>query len=197
MDRLETAENKMILLYILNRWNGVTVGQLTRIALDTRYMDYFAFMSVLDGLCRDGLATRSVRKGESQLDADGQPVVRCDVTPRGAEVLRSLEGRIPPHVRGYLGQAAASWAKELKRENTVVAAYDPDANGAWTVRLRLNDGARDVVDLKLSVPDKASAAAMCALWKSDTQALYVGLLALLSPPGAQAPDAGDERKEGP
>jgi hypothetical protein len=185
MDRLETAENKMILLYILGRWSGVTVGQLTRIALDTRYMDYFVFVSLLDELCRDGLATRSVRKGESLLDADGQPVTRCDLTPRGSEVLRSLESRVPRHVRAYLSQAAVSWAKELKKENTVVATFDPDGNGGFLVRLRLNDGVHDVVDLRLLVPDRTMAASICTQWKADTQEAYVGLLALLNPPGTE------------
>jgi hypothetical protein len=187
MDRLETAENKMILLYILNRWSGVTLGQLTRIALDTRYMDYFVFIALLDELCRDGLANRSVRKAEPLKDADGQPVVRCDLTPRGAEVLQTLEGRIPRHVRAYLAQAAASWEKELKRENTVVATYDPDGSGGYQVRLRLNDGMHDVVDLRLSVPDKGLAAAVCHQWKQDTQAVYVGLLALLNGPVMNGP----------
>jgi hypothetical protein len=182
MDRLETAEKKMILLYILNRWSGVTVGQLTRIALDTRYMDYFVFVSLLDELCQDGLATRSIRKGESLLDADGQPVVRCDLTPRGADVLKSLEGRVPRHVRTYLTQAAASWTKELKQENTVVATFDPDGSGGYLVRLRLHDGVHDVVDLRLLVPDRTMAASICTQWKTDTQTAYVGLLALLNPP---------------
>ncbi len=194
MDRLETAESKMILLYILRRWTGVTVGQLTRIALDTGYMDYFAFVALLDALCRDGLATRAVRKGETQKDAEGQPVVRCDLTPRGEEVLRPLESRIPRHVHAYLDQAAESWAKELRRENTVSAECEPDG-AAWRVRLRLNDGLRDVVDLRLTVPDKATGAAVCAQWRRDTQAAYVGLLALLSPPpsapGPVRPSPGD------
>jgi hypothetical protein len=160
-------------------------------------MDYFAFISLLDGLCRDGLATRSVRKGEPRTDADGQPVARCDLTPRGAEVLRSLENRIPKHVRAYLSQAAASWAKELKKENTVVATCEPDGTGGFQVRLRLNDGLRDVADLRLSVPDRASAASVCERWRQDTQEVYVGLLALLNPPGAESASEGFEKKEEP
>ena len=182
MDRLENAGNKMILLYILNRWSGVTLGQLTRIALDTRYMDYFVFISLLDELCRDGLAGRSVRKGETMRDADGHPVVRCDLSPRGAEVLKALEHRIPTHVRAYLSQAAVSWEKELKKENTVTATFDPDGAGGYQVRLRLNDGAHDVVDLRLNVPDRTMASSICEQWRQDTQAVYVGLLALLASP---------------
>ena len=180
MDRLETATDKMVLLYILNRWSGITLGQFTRLALDTRYMDYFVFVPLLDELCRDGLATRSVRKGESLRDADGQPVVRCDITPRGADVLRTLEHRIPPHVRAYLSQAAASWEKDLKKEETVTATCDPDGSGGYLVRLRLNDGTRDVVDLRLGVPDRAMGIAMCSRWRQDTQEAYLGLLAAVS-----------------
>ena len=185
MDHLETAANKMILLYILNRWSGITLGQFTRLALDTRYMDYFVFVTLLDELYRDGLANRSVRKGESLRDADGQPVVRCDITPRGAEVLRTLEPRIPSHIRAYLSQATASWDKELKKENTVVATSDPDGSGGFLVRLRLNDGTRDVVDLKLSVPDRDMASSICAQWRQDTQKVYLGLLAAVSAPDAK------------
>jgi hypothetical protein len=180
MDTAELAINKLIILSILNKIRGVTLNQLTTLSLETLYMDYFDFVTAYEELCRDHMATESVRKGEETLDAVGRPVTRCDLTPAGAAVLNTLENRIPLPIRSYLAQACSGWQKDMRMQNTLSATSEPDGNGFYQVRLKQNDGLKDLLDLRLTIPDKGMAQQICDRWKRHPQIVYLGLLSLLT-----------------
>ncbi len=180
MDTAELAINKLIILAILSRVPGITLNQLTTLSLETLYMDYFDFVTAYEELCRDNMASESVRKGEQMLDAHGRPVTRCDLTPAGQSVLTTLESRIPLHVRSYLAQVCSGWEKGQRQENALSATCDPDGNGFYHVRLCQNDGLKDLLDLNLTIPDKTMAKQICDRWKRHPQTIYLGLLSLLT-----------------
>lgn len=180
MDTAELAINKLIILSILSKIQGVTLSQLTTLSLETLYMDYFDFVTAYEELCRDRMSTESVRKGEEMMDAVGRPVTRCDLTPSGAAVLATLESRIPLPIRSYLAQACSGWQRDIRMQNTLSAQYEPDGNGLYSVRLKQNDGLKDLIDLRLTIPDKAMAQQICDRWKRHPQIVYLGLLSLLT-----------------
>lgn len=190
MELAELAINKLIILSILNRIPGVTLGQLTTIALETLYMDYFDFVTAFEELCRDQMANESIRKGEAVLDAAGRPVARCDMTPEGKSVYLTLEHRIPLPIRSYLAQACSGWQKDIRMQNILTASCDPDGNGLYRVRLRQNDGIKDLIDLALTIPDKAMGNLICERWKRHPQTVYLGLLSLLTGEPTPVPDQG-------
>ncbi|MDW7657665.1 MAG: DUF4364 family protein [Bacillota bacterium] len=190
MELAELAINKLIILSILNRIPGVTLGQLTTIALETLYMDYFDFVTAFEELCRDQMANESIRKGETALDAAGRPVTRCDMTPEGKSVYLTLEHRIPLPIRSYLAQACSSWRKDIRMQNILTASCDPDGNGLYRVRLRQSDGIKDLIDLALTIPDKTMGLLICERWKRHPQTVYLGLLSLLTGEPTPVPDQG-------
>jgi hypothetical protein len=180
LDTEELAINKLIILSILSRISGITLNQLTTLSLETLYLDYFDFVTAFEDLCRDQLAMESVRKGEETLDAVGRPVTRCDVTEAGRAVLSTLESRIPLPIRSYLAQACIGWQKDKRMQSILTAAYEPDGNGFYQVRLKQNDGLKDLIDLRLTTPDKSMAIQICERWKRHPQTVYLGLLSLLT-----------------
>jgi hypothetical protein len=181
--RLETAElaiNKLIILSILSRIQGVTLNQLTTLALETLYMDYFDFVTAYEELCQDHLAVESVRKNEEVHDANGRPVTRCDLTPEGRTILDTLEPRIPLPIRSYLAQACSGWQKDIRLERTLTATCEPDGNGYHLVCLKLNDGLKDLIDLRMTIPDRIMAQQVCERWRRHPQTVYLGLLSQLT-----------------
>ncbi|MEA4888845.1 MAG: DUF4364 family protein [Clostridiaceae bacterium] len=180
METAELAINKLIILSILNRIQGITLGQLTELSLETLYMDYFDFATAFEELCRDHMAQESVRKSETVLDSVGRPVTRCDLTPQGRAVFNTLENRIPLPIRSYLAQACSGWQKDIRLRNTLSASCEPDANGFYQVRLKQNDGLKDLIDLYLTIPDKNMGQMICERWKRNPQTVYLGLLSLLT-----------------
>lgn len=188
MDTAELAINKLIILSILGRIQGITISQLTTLALETLYMDYFDFVTAYEELCRDHMAVEGVRKGEEKLDAVGRPVTRCDLTQAGRTVLSTLESRIPLPIRSYLAQACSGWQKDIRLQSTLTGTCEPDGNGLFLVRLKQNDGLKDLVDLRLSIPEKTMAQQICERWKRHPQTVYLGLLSLLTGEPTLEPD---------
>lgn len=180
MDTEEQAINKLIILSILSRISGITINQLTTLSLETLYMDYFDFVTAYEDLRHDQLTVEGVRKGEETIDSAGRPVSRIDVTEAGRAVLATLEPRIPLPVRSYLAQACSSWQKDLRLQSVLTASCDPDGNGLYQVRLKQHDGLKDLIDLRLAIPDKAMGQQICERWKRHPQTVYLGLLSLLT-----------------
>lgn len=179
-NQTEKARNQIIILYIVSRIPGITVGELTAIALDTCYMNYFDFATILDSLAKNSFLSRSVRKGEEQKDADGNPVSRCDITAGGQEILNRLQHTIPEHIRTFLSNTSKSWEKTARKNIEVRSSFDPDFFGGYQVKLLLSDGTKDLVSLRLSIPTKELAVKICEKWKENTQELYLEILSFLS-----------------
>lgn len=180
MDKAEQARNKIIILYIVSRIPGITVGELTSMALDTCYMNYFTFATVFDELCTSVFLTKAVRKGEVAKDAEGNLVIRCDITPTGNEILSRLWHTIPELIHTFINNAANSWEKASRKNVEVKATFDPDFFGGYDVKLSLSDGLKDLISLRLSIPTKDMAILICKKWKDDTQAMYMEILTNLT-----------------
>lgn len=180
MEKKENARNKIIVLYILSKIPGITVGELTAMSIDTCYMNYFEFATALDDLIQGRLITISTRKNETITDADLKPVKRCDMTATGTELLNRLKHLIPDHIHTFLNKAFLDWDKNVKRNSEVSATYEPDFFGGYNAELLLTDGNKDLVKIKISLPSKEMAITVCNSWKNDTQTQYLSLLSMLS-----------------
>lgn len=195
MEQDQRAIHKLIILAILGQASGLTYNQLMTLALETLYLDYFAFVSSSEELIRDHLVTEAVRKGELLMDAAGQPLSRCDITPHGRNILATLETQIPLPIRSYLASALRGWRKDQLRENTVTATADPDGNGFYRVHLRQHDGRKETVELVFSVPNKVIADAICANWLQYPKTMYLGILSLLTEPDGRVGFGHEKRQE--
>ncbi|MDD2457055.1 MAG: DUF4364 family protein [Eubacteriales bacterium] len=180
MERSELAITKLIILYIIRSLPAVTLSQLTALALDTLYMDYFGFATAYEGLRTDQMLAASFRDDDPARDAAGQAVIRCDLTEQGRAILETLEHKIPSPIRSYLAQASTSWQKDIRLERQLTAWYEPDGKGQYRVSLSQSEGEKKLVDLALTIPDKSLAMQICDRWQRLPQSMYLGLLALLS-----------------
>ncbi len=180
VDKSEKVRSKIIILYILKCLPGITMTELTSIIIDTCYMNYFSFVSAYDDLCENKFLTRSQRKNEEEKDSSNTPVFRCDITPKGTEVLERLHHIIPEHIHTFLSGLSKDWSKKIKKSSHLNASYDPDLYGSYTATLKLSDGIKDTVLIKLTVPDKITAEKVCENWKHNTQEKYIEILTLLN-----------------
>lgn len=180
MEKDSKPRNKVIILYILSRFPGITTGELTSMALDTCYMNYFTFATAFDDLCRNSLITRSVRKGEKIKDSSGNHVVRCDTTASGLEILNNLQHTIPEHVHSFINSISGTWEKSARKTVEVISTFDPDIFGGYDVRLSLSDGIKDLISLKLSIPTKDMSVKICNKWKENTQEMYLQILSFFA-----------------
>ncbi len=167
---------KLILLYMLSKVSGIPASDLQAWAVESLYLDYFSFAQAKEELKRDHLLAEAVRKGETRKDASGHLIELCDITPEGDAVLTRLLSTIPMTAQAYLTQSAVRWGQNVRAQANVKATYDPDANGAYVVRLALYDGANRNCEIILSAPEEETAQKMCRRWKESTAGIYKNLL---------------------
>ncbi len=180
MDKTEKTRNKIIILYIVSRIPGITIGELTAMAIDTCYMNYFTFATAFDSLCKSRFITKSIRKGEELKDAAGDPVSRCDVTGTGLEILNRLQHTIPEHIHSFLASASKIWEKTSHKNIDIRSTFDPNIYGGYDVKLSLSDGMKDLIVLRLTIPTKEMSVRICNRWKDNTQELYLEILSFLT-----------------
>lgn len=180
MDKSEKVRSKIIILYILKCLPGITFSELTSIVIDTCYMNYFSFICAFDDLIENSFVTKSRRKNEEEKDSSNLPVFRCDITPKGLEILENLNHVIPEHIHTFLSGLSIDWNKKIKKSSHIKASFDPDLFGSYTATLKLSDGIKDIILIKLTVPDKDTAHRACENWQSGTSDKYMDILKMLT-----------------
>lgn len=191
MARNMDVTNKVIVLFILSRLDGLTLQRLNELAVGTAYLDYFQFMQAFESLREDGCIAMSVRKGESERDASGRPLERCSLTPQGAEILRTLSGNIPRHVAVYLAGETGRWIHEERNNRAAEAYWQQDVAGGYRVELKSDDGIGVLLELRMRLPAKADAVALCERFLDDPAAFHRRLLRHCLPPGDPLPPGPD------
>ncbi len=123
------AISKLILLKIAKQIPSITSNQLTNLALETLYMDYFTMIQAFGELQRDHLLLIAVRKDESETDAAGKPLERCDISAQGELILKTLDHKIPfmlrhTFIRLHLASARIFADNMMSGQNTHLTQTD-------------------------------------------------------------------------
>lgn len=174
------VNKKVILLYLVNLSSDLTSHQLMTASLNTFYMDYFTFSDLSQELIRDGLLHLAQRKGETQTDTAGQPIMRYSITESGEQVLAALEHTIPIPVQQNLRRTVTEIAQTARRDESVTADYSPSITQGWQVELTHRDRDTILMQISVNVPKEELAKQICENWLNDTEKIYPTLLRLLT-----------------
>ena len=170
---------KLVLLYMLKQIPGLPTNEWMNWAIDSLFLDYFSFAEVREELKRDHFIVESHRKEEKRMDANGQPVVRADLTPEGEVVLAQLLPTLPAHIRTYLTDEAKKRADSETQKNTVLSDYRLTSEGRYAVNLQLIEAANPLFTLTVTVRDEKHAQKICRRWKDSTADIYKTILQTL------------------
>lgn len=180
MANTNLANAKIIILFILSKVDSIPSEQLMGCAIDSLYMDYFLFSQAKTELMDQHLMMESVRKGELRKDASGKPILSCDITPEGTQVLKRLLPTVPAGIRAYLSDASRNWRQSADESESIQADYAPNDEGTWNVHLRLIEDGATTFDLTWAAPSEAVAERTCKRWKDDPAEMYLSIIRLLS-----------------
>lgn len=164
MDRrhIPEAENKLVILYALNRLGPVTGMQLLQFLVEMNLMNYFSMQINL-----------------SEMEEQGQVVERAHplgslllVTEAGAYTLGTFDHRIPASRRQLIDESAAVWHERFRAEQQTLADSFRLSDGGTCLRLRLLEADTALLDLILTLPGKASMTFLQRRWRSAAQDVY-------------------------
>ncbi|MBO4928129.1 MAG: DUF4364 family protein [Clostridiales bacterium] len=176
----DSPNAKIIILFILSKVSGISSSQLMDCAMESLYMDYFLYSQAKKELLEQRLMTESERKGELRKDASGKPVLSCDITPAGTEILTRLLPTVPAGIRSYLTTASKTWKKDSSEGSSVYADYAANDEGTWVVDLRLIENGATTFQLKWNAPTEDAAKRTCIRWRENTAETYLSIIKLIS-----------------
>lgn len=155
----ELAENKLIILYILNRINmPVTDEQINKIILDNKLMNYFYLKQYLDEL----------------LDSD---FIKSDnkkylITNIGLNILKLFFTRIPLDTRQKIDEYILLNKEKFKQESQYIATYYKKSDNEYIANCKVIENDIVLIDLSINVVNSAQAKQICDSWKHKSQDIY-------------------------
>ena len=168
----QQLENDVLILYVLCRFEmSIPEKALTEIILSPGLISYFSFQSSLARLAKDGLVAVNT-------DTDG--VTMYAVSEEGRRVLGTLPDAISPAVRGTYDEYLAKEKNKITMETNINAYPFVDSNKNQCVRCYIRENGNKIVDIRIPVPDKETALAMCANWKTDAYSILMQIMTDLS-----------------
>ncbi|PYG88830.1 uncharacterized protein DUF4364 [Ruminiclostridium sufflavum DSM 19573] len=163
----ELAENKIILLYIINSLEApVSNLLLTKIILENKLMNYIFLQQYLDELCEGKLLEK--------ISTDDKLSYR--ISPAGNQSLDYFVSIIAAGTKSRIDEALASNKKRIKNENSISSDYVAVNDNEYLVSLKIVEGTFTYIDLKLTVGSKNDAKRICGNWNQNSEKLYKKIL---------------------
>ena len=166
----ELAENKLLVLYTLQRLNRlISNAQLTEILLQNNLINYFTLQQCISELDNSNFIHYDKVNEKSLLE----------ITKEGENVLSFFKDRIPPAKIDIINEYIKEKLESIKKELTIQGDYTPVDNGTFIVELKAFEESSLLMNLKLSVPNKKQAVSLCTRWKDDPSKIYNSIINLL------------------
>ena len=175
------AENKLILLYLLQKMNiALSNNEICQFVMEQNVMDYFLAQSYLSQLVNAHFLDELTENGTT----------RYQVTPSGREALGFFENRISPWLKNAANEYIANNKSRIKSEYETSANYFPEINGEYLVKCAVCalDGTQ-IMEVDVTVPTKKQAQIICTNWKQNVNHIVSDIFASLIGTGKTTPKA--------
>ncbi len=159
----ELAENKLILLYIINNIEAPVSNLLiTKIILENKLMNYIFLQQYLDELC-DG-------KFLEKLDVDDKKAYK--ISAAGKQGLDYFISLIPAGTKSRIDEALSDYKKRIINETSIIADFVAVNENEYITNLKICEGSFTYIDLKLTVGSRNDARKICNNWSVNSEKLY-------------------------
>lgn len=166
----ELAENKLLLLYILETIkNPISNSQLTELILENNLLNYFTLQQYISELVESNFA--------SYTDMNDKKLLK--ITDRGISVLSFFSSRVSKEKKELLSEKIKEKYDLFKKELTIQSDYTPLSDDNFLVELKAFEGKDVLMDLKLSVATKKQATTLCNKWQKNSSETYNSILNVL------------------
>lgn len=170
-DTLELAENKLLLLYILNELKfPISKNQLTEIVLENNFMNYFILQQYILELISSNFI--------ESVEQDGKH--RISITTSGINVLNLFSNRLLDEKKSIIDNYIKINLNNIKNAISVTADYTIENKNSYIVNLKAIENDITLIEVKLNVVSNKQARDLCAKWKNSSSDLYTEIINLLT-----------------
>lgn len=166
----ESAENKLILLYIIDQFSiPLTNHQVMNFVLEKDYMNYFILQQSLGELVSSSMLEYSQSNG----------AYYYLITEKGKKTLHFFIDRLSMDLRSSIEESVALKKQMLLKEMQIVADYIKHKDNEYIVDLKVIESDITLIELKLNVVSNKHAKQICEKWKHEASNLYGQVIQLL------------------
>lgn len=167
----ELAENKLILLYIIDRIDmPMSNTHLTSVVLENKFMNYFLLQQFLKELCDSSFLECKLIEEKNYYS----------ITETGKQTLSYFHHLIPNGIKGIIDSGLQDIKRRIKNETLITANYVPESENEYSVHCKISEDSFSLIDLKITVGTKNDALLMCNNWKQYSQEIYSEIIEILT-----------------
>ncbi len=154
---------KLIVLYMLNRVSfPITPAQISEFILEKEYTNFLTLQQVIGELTDANMIHSQTTNNRTLLS----------ITDEGRETLTFFENRISDTIKEEILAYFRAKEFELLDEVSVQSNYYKSTTGDYEAHLIAKERGTNLIELKLSVPNKETATAICDNWQAKNQEIY-------------------------
>ena len=148
---------------MLNRVSfPITPAQISEFILEKEYTNFLTLQQVISELADANMLHAQNTNNRTLLT----------ITEEGRETLSFFENRISDTIKEEILEFFRSKEFELLDEVSIQSNYYKSTSGDYEAHLLAKERGINLIDLKLSVPDKETASAICDNWQEKNQEIY-------------------------
>lgn len=158
---------KLIVLYMLKKVEiPLTNSQISAFILEEQYTDYFTLQETLSDMVESKLLETQIIRNSTHYS----------LTELGTETLEYFGHQISVAIQNDVEDYLKKNKIQLRNENSVIADYENNDAGEFTVRLQVKEKEEFIIDLTLTVPMEQQAIVMCDNWHKKSVEIYKYLM---------------------
>ena len=166
MDEVFTVY-KLIILYMLDRAEGdMTQWMVSAFLLESGYANFVSLSESYAQLEKRGLV---------RVVADTDKTF-LRLTEAGRQALDFFRDRLNAKIREEVDQWLLENGRQIRDEREVRAVYERMTSGVYEVRMSVRERDVTILEIRLSVPDAASAAAIADKWEEKNADIYQSVI---------------------
>ena len=168
-DKNNLAENKVLILYILNRLNkDITNDGLYKIISSVNGLNYFYFQQTLKDLVETNLVGYT---------KDDDTVVK--ITSEGKNAYSLTKDLLPGIIKLKADNIFESELATIEEESSVVAEFIPKNENEYTVKCKIIENNETIFEVETYAGSRDRAKKICDNWNNKATDLYPKIIELL------------------
>lgn len=162
------AENKVLILYILNKLeNPITNDGLLRLVLSVMDMNYFYFQQFLLDLLDNQYISR--------FDQDNKQHT-YSITEKGKEALNLTHDMLPGIMKLKVDTSFQSELTSTAQEESIIAEFTPRSENDYTVTCKINENNTCIFEVSVFAGSREEAKKIVDNWKENAYRIYPEIL---------------------
>ncbi len=172
-DNETLAENKVLILYILNRIDRpVNNDELFQLVLSIEEMNYFYFQQFL----LDLLENKYIET--NQEDEYSEQIYR--LTSSGKETLELTKDLIPGIIKLKIDSTIKGELQEIEEEVSIISEFTPKDEGGFMVTCKIIEHNKTLFEVSTFASSREQAKAISDNWKENAVNIYPKIIHLLT-----------------